>query len=419
MKRWLQLMLLGLAFSAQAKVVDIVLWHSMAGHLGDELSHLVDNYNASQADYRIRPVYKGEYTDSLTSFAAAYRAHKAPAIIQVFEVGTATMLSPKGIIKPVQQLMQEQNISLPMNDFLPAIRSFYSDSGQLLAMPFNTSIPVIYYNATALAQIGINGDNFPKTWDAFERVITQLKQSGYRGCYTSAYPAWIQIESFAALHGLPLTDKQSGKAVYNNPAILHHLQRLQRWQKLHYFEYGGRASDATILFTSGRCLFFSQSSGAYNSLAEVVRFQLGVASLPIDSSITEKRHNNVIGGAALWAVAGQSAEIERGSALFLAYVATAKTQEQWHQNTGYLPVGTTGVYSELAKNSQKKSLVLAQQELSESRQYYAGPQNQIRTVNDEALEAIFANLKTPEQALNDAVTRANYLLHRFARNVGE
>lgn len=419
MRGWLAVILLCFVCCVQAKPIEIVLWHSMAGQLGDELNRLVINYNASQQMFIIKPVYKGEYTDSLTSFAAAYRAHKEPAIIQVFEVGTSTMLNPKGIIKPVEQLMREQNRPLPVADFLPALRSFYSDSGELLAMPFNTSIPVMFYNASALAQIGINADNFPQTWDGLEQVIAQLKGQGYQCGYTSAYPAWIQIEAFSAINGLALTDSLTGKAAYNNPAILHHLERLHRWQQMHYFEYGGRASDATILFTSGRCPLFSQSSGSFNGLAEVVRFKLGVAALPIDTTASKKRHNNVIGGAALWVVSGQSPAIEKGAASFIAYLAQANTQEQWHQNTGYIPVGSTGIYADLTKRSQQYSLALAQQELTENKRYYSGPQNQIRTINDEALEAIFANLKTPEQALTEAAVRANYLLLRFARNVGQ
>jgi len=418
MRRLILSLLFGFVCCVQAaKPVEIVFWHSMAGQLGDEVNRLVDEYNSRQKDYQVKAIYKGEYTDSLTSFAAAFRAHKAPAIIQVFEVGTSTMLTPKGIIKPLQQLMVEQNISLPVEDFLPALRSFYSKNNELLAMPFNTSIPVLFYNANALAEIGINANNFPKSWDSLEKVIVQLRERGYRCGYTSAYPAWIQIEAFSALHGLPLTDNSSGKAIYNNPAILHHLQRLHRWQRPHYFEYGGRASDATILFTSGRCLFFSQSSGAYNSLAKVVRFKLGVAALPMDNSISSYRHSNVVGGAALWAVAGQSPTIEKGVARFFAYIAEVKTQRLWQQNTGYIPVGTTGTYASLTI-SAKPQLSLAQQELSATRSYYSGPQNQIRIINDEALEAVFANIKTPEQALNEAVKRANYLLLRFARNVG-
>lgn len=401
-----------------AKPVEVIFWHSMAGHLGLELTQLVNQFNQQQHRFYIKLVYKGEYTDSLTSFAAAYRAHQAPAMIQVFEVGTATMLSMPGVIKPVQQLMDEQDLTLPTDDFLPAIRAFYSKHGQLQAMPFNTSIPVIFYNADALAKLGVDEAHFPKTWDGLGEMIAKLRQSGYACGYTSAYPSWVQIESFLALHGLALTNHRK-EAVYDNAAVKKHLSRLKDWQQKHYFEYGGRASDATVLFTSGRCVLFSQSSGSYNSMIELAPFRLGVASLPLDTEVSNQRHNNVIGGAALWVIAGQSPQVEKGIAAFFVYLAEEKTQAQWYHQTGYIPLGVSGKYQLLGEKPQA-TLRLAQLELGRitgrPRTFYLGPQNLIRAVNDEALEAIFAGSKTATQAIEEAVQRANYLLKRFARN---
>jgi sn-glycerol 3-phosphate transport system substrate-binding protein len=256
-----------------------------------------------------------------------------------------------------------------------------------------------------------------------EGLAEKLNRAGYPCVYTSAYPGWIQIESFAAIHGLAMIDTQPTRAVYNNKAIVGHLERLKRWQNNHYFDYGGRASDATVLFTSGRCALFSQSSGSHNSLAELVKFRLGVALMPLDTQVSQHRYNNVAGGAALWAVSGQSAPVYRGIAQFFSYLAQPETQQHWHQKTGYLPLGTTGVYGFANKDKNHPILALAQADLGsqsdEQVRLHIGPQNQIRTINDEALEAIFAGLKTPQQAMEEAVSRANYALSRFARNTGD
>jgi sn-glycerol 3-phosphate transport system substrate-binding protein len=423
MKYWVvALMFCLVRLTWAAPPVEIILWHSMAGHLGSEVKQLINGFNKSQPDYVIKPVYKGEYTDTLTSFAAAFRAKQPPAIVQVFEVGTAIMLSPEGIIKPLHELIEEQGIKLPASSFLPAVRAFYSNDDKLQAMPFNTSIPVIYYNADALVKAGVTSETFPRTWEALERVAAKLKKMGYSCAYTTSYPGWIQIESFSALHGLPMIAPDHRHALYNNPAMIHHFERLKKWQAMHYFEYGGRTSDATILFTSGRCAMFSQSSGSYNSLASLVKFKLGVAALPLDNSVSKIRHNNVIGGAALWTVAGQSREMYRGIALFYAYIARPEIQQQWHQHTGYIPLGLSGDYALLANEKSQPTLALAIQDLASIDAHPFNPfgvvQNQIRTINDEAIEAIFAGIKSPEDAINDAVDRANFALMRFARNAG-
>jgi len=403
----------------QAKPVEIVVWHSLAGQLGVEAKALFDGFNRSQTQYVLKSVYKGDYLESLTSFAAAFRAKQPPALVQIFEVGTPNMLSPKGIIKPVDDLMLEQGFKLPKDSFFPAIRAYYSQQGNLMAMPFNISVPVLYYNADALAKIGYSAEAFPRTWNALEELADRLQKTGFECVYTTAYPAWIMIESYAAIHGIPLIDVTNAKALYNSPVIVKHLERLLRWQKQHYFEYGGRSDDATALFISGRCPIFSQSSGSYGGLVGLAPFRVGMAALPKDEH-SNMRFNNITGGAALWVVAGQPPEVYRGIAHFFAYLVQPKVQQNWHQQTGYLPLGARGIYQWLTDDNRHPSFILAQAELAFEQNEKTGEcariPNQIRLINDEALEAVFAGIANPQEALNKAVKRANYALRRFANN---
>lgn len=408
------------AMAAQVKPVELVFWHGMAGHLGDEVRLLANDFNKSQNLYVIKPVYKGDYIETLTSFAAAFRAHKPPAIVQVFEVGTAIVLSPEGVIKPVDVLMKEQGLSLPKDEFIQSVREFYSRDGQLMAMPFNLSAPVLYYNLDLLAKVGYSQQNFPKTWAEMEVLAEKIKQAGYGCTYTTAYPGWILFESYLAIHGLPLTDTNPVRAVFDTPQLAQHFERLKRWHQLHYFRYGGRIDDATILFTSGVCPVFSQSSGAYNSLSALVPFRLGVAAMPLDTQASQVRHANIAGGAALWAVAGQSQQQYKGIARFFQFIATPEIQQRWHEHTGYLPLGLKGRYAGIVERSSHPALLLARTDLEGNQQSHpirhSGPQNQIRGINDEVLEAMFAGLVSSKEALQEAVARSNHILLRFSRN---
>ncbi len=164
-------------------------------------------------------------------------------------------------------------------------------------------------------------------------MAEKIKKAGYDCTYTTAYPGWVLFESFLAIHGLPITQGNPARAAFHTPQLMAHFQRLKRWHDLHYFRYGGRVDDATILFTSSVCPLFSQSSGAYNSLSALVPFHLGVATMPLDTGASPIRHANVAGGAALWAVGGQTEEQYRGIARFFAFIAKPEVQKRWHEHT--------------------------------------------------------------------------------------
>src|SRR6185369_4762012 len=94
------------ALNVQAQI-EIQWWHSMSGQHNEKVNEIASGFNASQKDYKVVPVFKGSYPESMTAAIAAFRAGNPPHIVQVFEVGTATMMSAKGAIKPVAQIMKE------------------------------------------------------------------------------------------------------------------------------------------------------------------------------------------------------------------------------------------------------------------------------------------------------------------------
>src|SRR5204862_7802233 len=102
MKLQLSAAALAVAFAMPAQAqVEVQWWHSMGGALGEWVNDLAKDFNAGQKDYKVTPTFKGSYDESMTAAIAAYRAGNAPHILQVFEVGTATMMASKGAIVPV------------------------------------------------------------------------------------------------------------------------------------------------------------------------------------------------------------------------------------------------------------------------------------------------------------------------------
>ncbi len=148
--------LLGSASLTQA-ATEVTFWHSMEGPLGERVAQLAQDFNASQSDYAVRAVYKGNYGESMNAGIAAFRAGNAPDILQVFEVGTATMMYAKGAVKPVQALSEAVGDPIDPSAFLGAVAGYYSaPDGKLVSMPFNSSTPVLYYNKDAFKKAGLD-----------------------------------------------------------------------------------------------------------------------------------------------------------------------------------------------------------------------------------------------------------------------
>src|SRR6516164_3553745 len=138
------LLAIGVASPAFA-VTDIMWWHAMSGQLGRQVDKLAADFNASQSEYRIVPSYKGNYTETVTAAIFAFRSRSQPAIVQVNEIGTATMMAAKGAIYPVYELMRDEKESFSSSTYLPAVAGYYADiDGNLLSFPFNASTPILY-----------------------------------------------------------------------------------------------------------------------------------------------------------------------------------------------------------------------------------------------------------------------------------
>ena len=426
------LALAGLAAQAQA-ATEIQWWHAMTGALNDKVNELAGKFNASQTDYKVVPVFKGNYDETLAAGIAAYRAKAAPHILQVYEVGTATMMAAKGAIKPVAAVMKDAGESFDANAYIPAVAGYYTSSkGEMLSFPFNSSTTVFYYNKDAFKQAGLDDSKPPKTWPELFAAAKKMKDSGHKCAYTTDWQSWVHLESFSAWHNTLFASKDNGfggldaRLVFNSPLHVKHIGNLQKMLQDGMFSYGGRKSEAQAKFYSGECAMFMGSSASLANIRKNASFRFGVSTLPYYPDVQGAPQNTIIGGASLWVMNGKKAEEYKGVAKFFTFLARTDLQADWHQATGYLPI-TMGAY-ELTKASgyyekNPGADVSVQQMVvkttAKSRGVRLGNLSQIRSIVDEELEAVWAGKKSAKDALDAAVTRGNEQLERFQKTVKE
>lgn len=422
---------LGLAVAGQAMAVtNIQFWHSMEGELGEEVNYLAARFNESHPDYKIIPTYKGNYEQSLAAGIAAFRSGNAPAMLQVYEVGTATMMASKAI-KPVYEVFRDAGIDFDESKYVATVAGYYTDgkTGHLLSQPFNSSTPVLYYNKDAFKKAGLP-TTAPKTWEEVAEYSAKLRQSGMKCGYTTGWQGWVHIENFSAWHGVSIASKNNGfdgtDAVleFNTPLHVKHIAFLQDMNKKGDFSYFGRKSEAAEKFYNGDCAILTTSSGSLADIRKYAKFDYGVGMMPYHKDVKGAPQNAIIGGASLWVMGGKDAATYKGVAEFLRFLAQPEYAARWHQKTGYLPITTeafeltnkSGFYNKNPGADVPTKQMLNKPPLPNTKGLRLGNMPQIRTVVDEELEAVWAGKKTPKQALDAAVKRGNQLLRRFEKS---
>jgi sn-glycerol 3-phosphate transport system substrate-binding protein len=427
---------------------EIHFWHAMTGQLGEALGSQVKQFNESQAEYEVKPLYKGTYPETLTAAIAAYRQKNPPHIVQVFEVGTQTMLL-SGAVYPVFDLMKEHGIRIDWNDFIKPVVGYYTKDGKLYSMPYNSSTPIFYYNKDAFKKAGLDPEKPPKTWKDVEAYAKKILSAGAAKCgFSTGWPSWTMVENMHATHDQPFATKNNGfggvegvELLINREFGQKHIGTLAAWQKENVYSYGGRAGTADPKFINGDCAMYIQSSALIGGFTRGVKFDWGTGELP-HWGPPYRKATSIIGGATLWVLKGKPAAEYQGVAKFLEFLAKPEQQMWWHVNTGYLAISNTAVgnleqgyhfvrnpkqytaFAQLTGLPPTAPAALAGKKTAPPKpERVATPNSQglrlgnfvlIRETIEAELENIFAGKKTAKQGLDDAVAKSNALLKEFA-----
>ena len=380
----------------------------MTGPNNEVVVKLANDFNAAQSDYRIVSTFKGSYADTLNAGIAAFRAGQAPGIMQVFEVGTTTMMAAKGAIKPVSQLMKEQGEAFDPGSYLAAITGYYSTSkGDMLSFPFNSSSMVLWVNLDALKEAGIAAP--PKTWPELFDDARKLHASHPTCGFSSGWITWGLIEQFSAWHNVPIASEANGLdgfdtvLEFNSPLETRLLDNLVQLQKDKSYDYSGRTNTGEGRFTSGECPMFMTSSAFYPNVKANAKFSYTSVPMPYFPDVAGAPQNSIIGGASLWVMAGKSPEEYKGIARFFTFLSDTDRQVYLHEVSGYLPITKAAYDKTKAYGFYEKNPILEVplKELTNkpptenSRGLRFGGMVQMRDVWAEEIEAALAGKKSP------------------------
>ncbi len=414
--------------------IEIEMWIGLGGELGEEIENIAAEFNEMYDEYEVDVVQQGDYAEAMTTAIAAYRAGDQPHILQVYEVGTGTMMGNAEVIYPVYQLMEDYDRPFDTDDFLEQVTAYYSDpDGNMLSMPFNSSTPIFYYNREAFEEAGLDPDDPPETWPEVEEYAEQLVDAGHRAGLTFQWPSWTNVETFSAWHDIPIGTRANGfegwdaELLINSEHHVAHMEALADWAERGLFEYGGRGGEAGPLFNSGDIPMYIASSAAYAGIAANTDFEFSASFLPYWPEITDEPQNSIIGGGSLWVMDGHTDAEYEGVSAFFEYLSSPEVQAEWHQFSGYLPITNSawdltreqGFYDEVPIHNTAIEQITLNQPTDNSRGLRFGNFVQVRDEILTAMEAIFNGDLSAQEGLDQAVERGNNLLREFERTVAD
>jgi sn-glycerol 3-phosphate transport system substrate-binding protein len=424
-------MMLVTALPAQAQEA-VTLWHSMGGRNGEALNALVEEFNAANAGkIKVTAVFQGPYADALAKVKSAIQSRQLPELVQVNEIGSRLIYDLK-ITVPFGDIAK--SAGLDTNDLLKGIAAYYTVDGKLLALPFNASAPMLYYNKTAFKEAGLDPEKPPRTLQelraAAEKLVVKQGDRTTRYGFVAVIDGWL-MEQFYGRANLDFCNQGNGRnglatAVnWNVPAVR---EIVDWWGSIMRdgvgLSAGRQNNDGIAAFTSGRAAMLIFTSANMRDMMRESKFDVGVAPYPSPKAGMDGQVLN--GGAAIWVIKGQSAAKQNAAARFLAFLGSPGAQATWATRTGYIPVNARAVELPAFKEAVAKNpeFALPGRALSgvastpASRGCFMGVMPQARQKMNDIIEAVILGRDTAPHALAEGQTAMEGAIKAYNRAIG-
>jgi sn-glycerol 3-phosphate transport system substrate-binding protein len=381
------------------ETVAVPFWHAMSGKKALLLSELVEEFESdSQRDVTIELSPKGSYKDTMMSAIAAAKRSDPPAITQIYEIGTKQAID-SGAFVPIEDHIPGDVVDL--DALLEPVVNYYISEGKLYSMPFNSSNPILMYNADAFRRAGVDPTRPPETFDAVRDVSSKLVESGVTDYgITFANYSWF-VEQWFAEQNTPLVNNRNGRDGTVTESFLDGevARRIFEWwvgleRDGLYVNPGIEArGEAADLFCSGEAAMLIGSTSSLAGIEERAAeagFEMATGLFPVP----DRRTGVLVGGGSLW-LGGDIPRSRRDAAAeFIGWLSRPAQQARWHRETGYLPVHQGAIATLRADgwfddNPQFKT---AFEQLQDTQQTVAtggariGPFDTVRTMISDAYE---------------------------------
>jgi sn-glycerol 3-phosphate transport system substrate-binding protein len=402
----------------------------------ETLNRLVDRFNASQNEVRVRASYQGTYSEASAKLFASLGTGQAPAILGD---GSAQMMIDSGAAVPIQEFVDRDGYDL--SDLDEKGIQYYTSQGKLWAMPFAMDSSILYYNKVAFREVGLDPERPPQDLEELRQYSEKLLKRDSAGNVVRSGIA-LDIakwwERVFAEHGDLWVDNENGhegratKVLFDNDT--------GRWlfQWWHDMVDSGLAfnvgrnptyAEGFLAMSSGRAAMTFSYSGALRSVIDALEkggpaVEVGISRLP---GVPGGRGLSGFAPLGLWILSVRPQEEQEAAWKFIKWLMEPEQQAEWFAGSGYLPVSHSAIDLPAAQDIVARyplfrvalDLYLNTPAMPATVGAIPGPIDQVREIAYTAAEEMLEGGKDPTQALEDAAAKANEAIAEYNRRVGD
>lgn len=318
--------------------ITLEFWHAMGGELGELVNELVQRFNENQDQIVVNATFQGSYDDTYNALLAAFDTGGEPNIVQNFDLASQTMIDTGRLI-PAYQLMGDD---FDPSNVVDAVREYYSTEEGMVGLAFNSSTPLIYYNADMFEQAGVEPPAEDWTFSDLRAMCDQLLEAEVAPyCFTHGQVGWYFEQMLANSGGLYFNEN-NGRTGRPTEVLFNQDQGVEVFTFLtdvikegYAPNLGSTWTETDSTFTTGQAAIMIDSTSDV-SIIENSPFTVGTAYIPHSDS--SERNGVVIGGAALWLIDSGDEATNQAAWEFMKFMAGPEQQMTWHMGSGYFPV---------------------------------------------------------------------------------
>ena len=403
---------------AAAQPVQVTFWYGIGGALGKVLQTMVTQFNASHPGIKVVAQFQGSYSGGgpeQQKLLQAIASGAVPDIAQM-EVNSIGQFAASGALLPLDSLMKGSAVDSPTS-FLPGMLLSGRFNGAQDGLPFNRSVPVLYYNSAMFAAAGIAKP--PTTWTELGVDAKKLAHgSGSNKVYGfNPLVDWWPWESYTLSSGGAFFNANATQATFASPAALAPLTIQQGLVKGGYAKINTGATywsqniedlaqGRTAMTLGSPADMATLFADAVPAVTKVWRTAL-LPAMPGHKLIVPPGGGNVV-------IFKSVPKTHINAAwTFMGWFTSPAQQVYWSEHTGYMPVttaaATSSAYQQFLGTHPNSKIPLQELQFQGAMPLNAHYLTMLQFVQ-QGLQAVFDTGQSPATAMQQVAMRVNGVL---------